>query len=262
MATQDTIAANLQALDFDDPATLALFEQIAQALGVPIDNTLTEFINNQNQMLATVTDKNYGHDQYYEDSAKAFQLGDDLLVDANGNFYYETIDPTKQIVTQAAFEELVSGQNVQCYLKIAKTDPVTGLLVPLAGDELAEFQSYFLEYEIPDVPITIINAAANILAFFGNLTYYKTYNLTTLQANFLAALQSFLTQFAFDGEFFNGDLETYIKTTVPGVRNFFISGTTLDGVAFSGSTLLGSGYFNYLAALLANISNYITFTPY
>jgi hypothetical protein len=262
-ATETTIASNLQALGFDDPATLALFSKVSQALGIPIDNTITEFANNQNAILQLLTDKNYGKDQYYENGAKAFQLGDDLLVDpVTGNNYYAVIDPTKQIITQAAFEELINGQNVKNYLKIAKTDPVSGLLVPLDGNELAQFNSYFLTLQIPGVPVTIINNAANILAFLGVMTYYKTYNLNNLQTAFAAALKSFLTTFAFNGEFFNGDLEDYIKANVPGCRNFFISGTTLDGAPFNGSTLLGSGYFNYLPAILANIATYFTYTPY
>lgn len=263
MATETTIASNLQALGFDDPATLALFEKVAQALGIPIDNTLTEFTNNQNAMLALVSDKNYGRDNYYVSAAKAFQLGDDLIVDpTTGNNVYAVIDPSKQIITQAAFEELGVGANVQLFLKIAKTDTSTGLLIPLAGDELAEFNSYFTTFQIPGLKVTVVNNAANILAFNGVATYYKTYNLTTLQANFAVALTGFQTTFNFDGEFFNGDLEDYVKANTPGLRNFFISGTTLDGAAFNGSTLLGSGYFNYLAAILANVATYFTWNPY
>lgn len=263
MATEDQISSSLQALGFDDPATLALFEKVAQAIGIPIDNTLQEFVNNQNAMLSTVTTKNYGKDNYYTSGAKAFQLGDDLVVDPlTGNNYYAVIDPAKQIVTQAAFSELGAGANVQCYLKIAKKDAPTGLLVPLDGNELAAFTSYFLTLEIPGIKITIVNKPANILAFNGVMTYYKTYNLTNLQTTFATVLAAFRDTFDFDGEFFNGDLEDYVKANVPGCRNFFISGTTLDGTAFNGSTLLGAGYFNYLSTILANITTYFTYTPY
>ena len=262
MSTETTIAAYLQNLGFDDPATLALFDVVGRGIGIPIDNTLTEFSNNQAAILSTITQKNYGKAGYYEAAAKAFQLGDDLIVDpATGDNVYAVIDASKQIITQAAFEELAQGQNVQLFLKIAKTDSVSGLLVPLAGDELAEFTPYFTTFQLPGLRVTIINNTANILGFNGNLTYYKTYNLNTLQANLLAALTGFQQNFAFDGEFFNGDLSDYVKQTVPGVRDFFLSGTTLDGVAFSGATILGSGYFNYLPAILANIATYFTYTP-
>lgn len=254
MATEDQITSNLAALGFDDPATLALWTKVGQALGIPIDNTLTEFTNNQNALTAIVSNKNFGKDQYYTGAAKAFQLGDNLIVDpTTGKNVYAVIDPSKQIVTQAAFEELENGNDVQLFLKIAKLDPVSALLVPLNGVEFPEFSAYFATFEIPGLPVSLINTAANILSFQAIATYYKTYNLTTLQTTLAAQLNVFRDTFAFDGEFFNGDLEDFIKQNVPGMRNFFISGTTLDGTGFSGSTLLGSGYFNYIATILAQI---------
>lgn len=260
--TQTQVASSLQALGFDDPATLALFEQISQGIGVPIDNTILEFSNNQALFLQTITQKNYGKSGYYEGWAKAFQLGDDLIIDpTTGNDIYAVIDASKQIITQAAFEELVQGQNVQLFLKIAKTDPVSGLLVPLLGTELAEFQPYFQTAELPGIAVSIVNNAANVLAFNANVTFYKTYNLTTLQTKLLAALNSFLSTFQFNGEFFNGDLSDYVKANVPGVRDFFIYGTTLDGIGFSGDTLLSSGYFNYLPQILSNIATAFNYIP-
>lgn len=260
--TQTQVASSLQALGFDDPATLALFEQISQAIGVPIDNTVTEFANNQALMLSTITTKNYGKAGYYTAWALAFQLGDDLIIDpTTGNDVYAVIDASKKIITQAAFEELVQGENDQLFLKIAKTDPVSGLLVPLLGTELAEFQPYFETCELPGIAVTIVNNSPNILAFNANVTFYKTYNLTTLQTNLLAALNSFLATFEFNGEFFNGDLADYVKANVPGVRDFFIYGTTLDGVAFSGDSTLPSGYFNYLPQILSNIATAFNYIP-
>lgn len=255
MATEDQITSNLMALGFDDPATLALFNKVGQGLGIPIDNTLQEFANNKAAILALISDKNFARDQYYTDAAKAFQLGDDLIVDpATGNNVYAVIDPSKQIITQAAFEEQVTGANSQLFLKIAKKDPVSGLLVPLDGTEFPEFESYFGTFEVPGLPISIINKAANILSFNTTVTYYKTYNLSTLQNNIALQLNAFRDTFAFDGEFFNGDLQDYQKQNVPGMRDFYITGTTLDGKIFSGSTLLGSGYFNYLATILTQIT--------
>lgn len=253
--TEDQISANLIALNFDNPATLALFEKVSQALGIPIDNTLTEFGNNQNTLTAIVSDKNFGKDQYYTDAAKAFQLGDDLIIDpTTGKNIYAVIDPSKQIITQAAFEELINGNDVQLFLKIAKKDPVSGLLVPLDGTEFPQFAAYFGTIEIPGLPVSLINKAANILNFTTQATFFKTYNLNTLQNNVSLQLNAFRDTFAFDGEFFNGDLQDFIKKNVPGMRDFFITGTTLDSKIFNGSTLLGSGYFNYISTILAQIT--------
>lgn len=243
------------ALGFDDPATLSLFNKVGQALGIPIDNTMTEFTNNKNSLISIISDKNFGRDQYYTSAAKAFQLGDDLIIDpTTGKNVYAVIDASKQIVTQAAFEELVNGNDVQLFLKIAKKDFVSGLLVPLDGTEFPEFAAYYATFEVPGLPISIINKTANILSFNAIATFFKTYNLSTLQANLAAAMNLFRDTFEFDGEFFNGDLQDYLKQNIPGMRDFFITNTTLDGTAFAGSTLLGSGYFNYLSTILAQIT--------
>lgn len=252
--TQQQIENNIAALDIplDNPSMAAIFDQIAQAIGVPIDNTLTELTNNQNTLLAIVNDKNYGRDEYYTDFAKAFQLGDDLLIDpATKNFYYPVIDVTKQIVAQAAFQDDGLGQ---LFIKIAKLDAVSGLLEPLDNDELSSFSPYFQSCEIPGLPVGIINNQANILAFNAIATFFKTYNKTNLQGLLATALNTFRSTFAFNGEFFDGDLEDYIKQTVPGIRNFYVFNTTIDGSGFSGFQSLSSGYFNYINTILDNIT--------
>jgi hypothetical protein len=81
--------------------------------------------------------------------------------------------------------------------------------------------------------------------------------LPTLQTNLLNALNAFRNSFAFNGEFFAGDLQAYIKSNVPGMRDFFINNTTIDGAPFAGSQNLASGYFNYID----NIQNNIVYTP-
>lgn len=254
--TQDQIYANLQALDFNNPAVLAIFGKVAEAVGIPIDNTLTEIDNNKTAILNIVNTKGYGKDDYYVTAAKAFQLGDDLAIDpVTKKNVYAVIDPSKQIIAQAAFEELGSDQEKQLFVKIAKKDPVTGLLVQLTNSEYAAFSSYFTTFQLPGLPVTVINKQANILSFAGTLTFFNTYNLTTLQTNFQNALNSFRDSFAFNGEFFNGDLTAYIKQQVPGDRDFFITNTTIDGVPFSGSISLPAGYFNYIS----NIFNQIQF---
>jgi hypothetical protein len=260
--TEQTISSNLIALGFTNPSATALYNKIAQAVGQPVDNTLTEFNNTMNSILNLISTKNYGKDLYYTTIAKAFQLGDDLIVDpVTQNDVYAVIDPSKQIVTQAAFEEIINGNSSQLFLKIAKLDVPSGLLVPLANDEYAAFVSYFTTFELPGLPVAVINAPANILAFNATATFFKTYNLTTLQTNLLNALVAFRNTFEFNGLFFNGDLSDYLKQNVPGLRDFYLFNTTIDGAAFSGEISLDSGYFNYLAAILAAITNNITFNP-
>lgn len=252
----DQIYANLQALDFENPAVLAIFSKVAEALGIPIENTLTEIANSETSMLNIVNTKGYGKDDYYVTTALAFQLGDDLIENPiTHKNVYAVIDASKQIIAQAAFEELGSDQERQLFIKIAKKDLTSGLLVQLTNDEYAAFSSYYGSFEIPGLPVSIVNKQANILSFAATMTYLKTYNLTTLQTNIQNALNAFRDSFQFNGVFYNQDLQDYLKTNVPGTRSLFLFNTTIDGAVFNGSITLEAGYFNYIS----NIFNQIQF---
>lgn len=256
-STIDQIQANLDAMGFSNPSATALYNMIAVAVGEIVDNTITEMGNSENNILSIINLQRYGKSGYYIAAALAFQLGDDLTQDANGNPIYAIIDVTKQIVSQAAFEELNSGGSSELFLKIASLDALSGLLQPLSPTQLAAFINYFVNFEIPGLPISIISNPANILSFNAVCTFYATYDLTILQTNISNALIKFVQTFEFNGEFFDGDLNAYIKANVPGVRDFYISQTSLDGQAFAGLISLPSGYFNYIP----NITNNITYNP-
>jgi hypothetical protein len=254
MTTQEQIQANLIALGFDNTSVAALYNQIAQAVALPLDNTLTEINDAINVITNLLTTKNYGKANYYTGKALAFQYGDDLVTDpATFDEVYATVDTSKQIIAQAAFEEIVSGSDSELFLKVA-TEDVNGNLIGLNSAQLAAFESYFSNFELPGLPISIKSPpTGNVLNFSANATYYKSYDLTTLQANTSSALTAFREGFAFDGVFYAGDLQDYIKQNVPGMRDFYLYSTLLDGTPFSGSQTLSSGYFNYADNLLNQI---------
>ena len=246
MSAVDTIFANLSALGFNNASATAIYNKIAQAIGIPIDNTIQEMTNSENNILNTINTQRYGKSGYYIAKALAFQYGDDLVIDpVTLEDVYAIIDPAKQIVSQAAFEEIAA----LLFLKVATTNSISGDLEPLTELELASFKDYMLNFELPGLPLSIISAAPNILSFDGNITYYKTFNLTTLQANIVAALSAFRRSFTFDGVFFTGDLETYLRTNVPGLRDVYLYNTTVDGLPFGGSQSLSAGYFNYITGI-------------
>ena len=248
--TTDEISANLIELGFTNTSALALYNKIAQSIGIVIDNTITEMANSEANILADITSKNYGKAGYYTAAALAFQLGYNLSQDAYGNPVYTVIDTTAQIISQAAFENL----NGNLFLKVATLNAGTGLLQALTNAELIAFQNYFVSFEIPGLPVTIISLPPNILNFTAAATVYATYDFTLLQANLLAALTAFQNSFAFDGIFYTDDLSSYLKTNVPGIRDFYISNTTIDGASFSGSIGLQAGYFDFMTNIIANIN--------
>lgn len=256
--TTNLIKSNLVAMGFDNPSAEAVYNKIAQGLGITVDNTLQEFTNSENRILNTVSTKNYGKADYYTGKAKAFQLGDDLAVDpVTLDYYYPIINAQKKIINQAAFEELVNGNNVQLFLKVATLNTLTGDLQPLTVPQLAAFSSYFENFEILGLPVAIISLAPNVLTFKSVCTFLKSYDQSTLQTNVATALTTFRQTFPFDGQFYDGDLSDYVKGAVPGVRDFFISDTALDNSVFAGKSVLKAGYFNYDP----NILNLITYNP-
>lgn len=255
MSAIDQIFANLSALGFTNTSGTAIYNKIAQAVGIPIDNTIQEMTNSENNILNTINTQRYGKSGYYTKYALAFQYRDNLVIDPTTlEYIYEVIDPAKQIVSQAAFEELASI----LFLKIAKTNGISGDLEPLAPLELSSFNDYILNFQIPGLPLSVISANANIINFVANITYYKTYNLSTLQANVVLALSAFRRSFQFNGEFYTGDLEAYLRANVPGIRDVYIYNTTADGSPFGGSQSLSAGYFNYQSGIEAGL----TYLPY
>lgn len=254
MATIDTILSNLISLGFNNPSDAAIYKKMAEATGLIIDTTLTEMVNSETEIFNIINTQRYGKSGYYTGKALAFQYGDNLIVDpVTLDYIYAVIDATKQIIKQAAFEDISS----QLFLKIATLNSTTGLLEPLTVAQYNAFVNYFTVFEIPGLPVTIINSPGNILYFNATASFFATYDLPTLQTNLIAALNNFRNAFTFNGTFYDGDLEQYIKTNVPGIRDFYINNTLIDGTPFSGSIALPSGYFNYVT----NIQNNVNYVP-
>lgn len=263
MASIDSINANLVALNFSNTSVTSIVEEIAIACGQVMDNVLAEIANSESIITnLLISQQGYGKALYYTGIALAFQYGDNLVINQTINpvtgapflnLYYPVIDTTKQIISQAAIQESLIGGSEVLFLKVA-TQAISGGLQALSSAQLTAFQSYMLNFEILDIPLTIISLNGNDLNFVSVATYLSAYDLPTLQANLLTALNTFQSTFALNGVFYATDLEQYIQTNVPGMRSFFISNTIIDGVPFSDFTNLSAGYFNYDPAVLTSIS--------
>lgn len=258
----DSINANLVSLNFSNTSVTSIVEEIAIACGQVLDNVLAEITNSESIIQnLLISQQGYGKALYYTGIALAFQYGDNLEINqainpVTGapflNLFYPVIDETKQIIAQAAFQAGSGGGGA--FLKVATAAISGGGLGPLSGAQLTAFESYMLNFEIVDIPLSIISLAGNILGFTSVATYLSSFDLPTLQANLVTALTTFQNTFALNGTFYVTDLEQYIQINVPGMRSFFINNTVLDGVAFSDFTNLSAGYFNYLASVFTSIS--------
>lgn len=249
MSTYNDILANFESLGYSSASDTAIFKKQAEAIAIPIDNTLTEIANSEAIINTAISDQRYGKSGYYTAAALAFQYGDNLVIDpVTLNEVYLIIDTTKQVVKQAAFADFEGSLS----LKIAASNGVD--LIALTTDQLSAFVNYFTAFEIPGLPLNIISENANILNFNAAATYYATYDFNLLKTNIETWLNNFKQSFEFNGIFFSGDLQDYLKANVPGLRDFFINNTLIDGIPFSGSKSLDSGYFNYISTILDQIT--------
>jgi len=273
MGSLQQILSNLSLLNFNALSVADPDYQIASAISPIIDNTITE-INNTESTITNILISQYGglKSAYYAANALAFQYGYNLSVNnainpATGapylNLIYTTIDTTAQVVKQAAFQQVRSGNSIQMFLKIAGVDSTTNLLQPLSDVQFASFSSYMNNFEAPGLPLNLVNLPGNILNFNATATYSAAYDLSTIQTNIAAALvafqtvnapSNFQTPFQFNGEFYTGQLQDYVVSTVPGMIDFYIYNTSLDNTPFAGSTDLSSGYFNYFTNIINNIN--------
>lgn len=273
MSTADLIQSNLVALGFTNPSAEAIYNKFAEGAGIPMDNTLTELANSES-IITNLLISQYGNGKalYYVQAALAFQFGDDLSVNMTINpvtgipylnDIYAVIDTTKQIIAQAAFEEIPSGNATQLVLKVATTD-MSGNLVALSPDQLTAFTNYFLTFQVPGLPVSVNSTAANVLNFMSTATYLSAYDLPTLQSNISAALAAYKVQplsqvqpgsgtQSFNGVLYINLLQDYVEQNTPGLKDFFCFATTIDGAPFSGFVALGAGYFNYDGSVLGNI---------
>lgn len=259
------IFSNLSSLGFNNTSATSIYGQIANTIGLIIYNTIQEIQNSQDTITnILIGQQGLGKPAYYTAAALQYQYGDDVIINtalnpATGapylNYIYNPIDTTVQIINQAAFGTTTTGNNIGLFLKVATI--TNGTLGPLSTDQLTAFTNYYQLFELPGLPVNIISLPANILNFTAVATYFASYDLPTIQTQISTSLTNFENSFQFNGVFFAGDLEDYIKTNVPGIRDFFINNTAIDGTTFSGSTVLGAGYFNYISTIL----NQITYTP-
>jgi hypothetical protein len=249
MPLQDTIA-NLEAAGLDNPSIGGIYKVMAEAIQIPVDTISQELSNASQGLVDLFLAQNYGKSGYYITVAKAFQYGDSLSIDSNGNFYYPVIDTTKQIIKQAAMQWDRTTNFLS--LKVATKDP-TGAVIALSSAQLAAFVSYMQNFLIEGIPVNIVSLSPNVITFNASLTYYSTYDLPTLKAAYSAALLNFQNNFTYNGTFYQNDFSDYIKANVAGVRDFFLNSLQMDGAAFSGSINLPSGTFTLN---IGSVTNY------
>jgi len=130
---------------------------------------------------------------WYVDRAKEFQL-DDNLIEQNGRFVYQTIDPTKQIIKQVA---LVSS-NRYLIFKIAKQ---TTQLTACTPDEVTKFTAYINKIKYPGTFVYVESNNPDLLVLNLKIEYNALLNLADVQTIVNNTLTNYVKNISFNGRF-------------------------------------------------------------
>lgn len=200
-----------------------LFSDVASWLEVSFDTFAT---NLQESLL----NQRVGTAPFYIERSKAFQFGDTVVEDGNGNYKYEVIDEDKQIIKRVAF---ISAAGINL-LKVATVDGGGGV-IPLSSPQLAAFKSY---WETVDFKPSFLDPGQSFISANGDdikatLTVEldpQLFNtatgelLTTGEKSVETAINNYLTTFTdtdFDGTFYISELVSKVKA-VNGVINALV----------------------------------------
>lgn len=159
-----------------------------------------------------VGEERYGHQGWYEATAKAFQYSgnqDYGLDESTG--HYGVISEDAKIISQASCREY--GRGVK--LKVAKGE--IGSLEPLNADELGAFTAYINRLKPAGIPVRVISGEADRLALHMSV-YYDP--LTFTEANALIRVKEVITAYLqgiyFSGEYVTQDMVDRLQA-VPGL---------------------------------------------
>lgn len=259
MATFDDIISRLSTAipQLNNTSVASVYRRMIYTFSAVVDTVKTEIANTIQTIKRYIEQNRYGKVQYYINAAKAFQYGDNLLFDENYQPYYETIDPSKQIIAQAAVDTNVVTVEIDgeefpvsvLSMKVAAKDD-TGKLIPLTDDQKAAFDVYMANYEIPGIQLSKYSIAGNVIKFTTmNCVYSNQFTQSSIAADVTAAMIAFRDSSNFNSKFYPNHLEQYIMNNVPGVVDFYVDGgqIQIDGQwqSFTESVVLPAGYFNY-----------------
>ena len=245
----------------------AIFNKLASALSINIDSTIAELQNTQTVIDQNIATNNYGKAGYYIAAALQYEDGVDMVFDPTTMKYiYSPVDISKQSISQAAFEEET------LILKVATTDS-SGNLIKLDPAVLSRFIAYMKQstiptlsggklislnagFEIPGIIIYIVSKDPNLFTANFIITYFGSYSLINIQSALIAAIKSFINSFTYDGILYIGDLQDYLKSNVPGIRDVVITNAAINSIGFVGKTNLTAGYFTCDATGIVNSATY------
>lgn len=183
--------------------------------------------------------------------------GDNLIVD-NGVVRYETPDPSRRLITQAA----LSAAAGTLAIKLAKKDGAT-TYQKLTASELLAFGVYMDNIKYPGTTINLISADGDVITYELNIIYDPIFTTATIETNVLAKLEEFRQSLGFDDRLYSQKL---VEKVMEAEGVVTVEVVSLDAYGYSTQTTtsvgimwqLESGYFNFDPASVLTYTNYKT----
>ncbi len=170
-----------------------------------------------------------------------YQHGDSLIVD-NNRPVYSIIDETKRIVKRVA---IIENNDASMDFKIVKE--VSGELTKLDLTELASFTAYLFRRKIAGTKITVQSLEADELTFTADVILdpilFDSNGLLLSDGSepVMLKVNEQIKNFDFGGTFYLSKLIDKVMD-IEGVKDFHITTSTLNTVAFTRKVVSTAGY--------------------
>jgi hypothetical protein len=197
-----------------------------------------------------IAKKRIGSLSWYIDRTKEFQLGDDVVFNADGTISYPVVDVNKRLVAFATASE--SGNKVT--IKVAKLADQE--LVPFSSEELLQLTNYVRKIMVAGTDLEVVSLLPDIIHVEATIYYNPIYAMSAVETYLSTALFAYKTNKE-DSMFVKNDFIDYLRG-VTGILDVDI--TLLEGIQGENTTTISrnyeivAGYFNWGVTNVYNLS--------
>ena len=192
-----------------------------------------------------------GTAQWWKERVLEFQYGYIVEILPDFTVGYSTIDPTAQIVSQAAVVQLNGSVAIKCTTSGA----------PLSSAQQTGLQSYCNRIKPAGTDIVIISDNPDILNVLGNFYYDPEIDPAVVKASVDAVVAAFLGNLPFNGFFY---ISQFYKALTGATGYMDIKLTTIKAKPYGGTYGAVNRTYNPLSGLMnvsAALSTTLTFVP-
>jgi len=205
----------------NSPSRFAIWRLWLYVVATAIWTVEQLFVRHQSEVQALIDQNIFGSAEWFVQKVKAFQYGDDLVRNLEtGGLTYETINPTKQIITHAAIT-VARGDIQVATIKVAKT--LNGEPNQLSPNELTAVRGYIDRLQPPGATIVVNSLPADIVRLSLDVYYNPLFDVQTLQTEVENVVQRYFDNLPFDAQILRSKIGDTILAGVSGVNDVVIS---------------------------------------